>query len=56
MRWINGVEKACNAKLLKLTDAKVRCIGNEQSRDFVNGTNDILNVVELTGNFFDAKI
>ena len=34
-RWLDG---ACNARLLGLRDAKVKCINREQWKNFVNGT------------------
>ena len=36
-RWLNGVEKACDARALELRDAKVMCMDREQGKDLVNG-------------------
>ena len=37
--WLNGAKTECDARLLELTDAKVKCMGVEQWREFVNITN-----------------
>ena len=54
-RWFGGVKKACNARLLELSDAKVMCIEREQCRDFVKGTNGGLNVKIITNDTLHAK-
>ena len=36
-RWLDGLKKACNSRLLELRDAIVKCMNRESRRDFVNG-------------------
>ena len=37
---LDGINKACVARVLELRDAMVTCMGREHLRDLVNGEND----------------
>ena len=43
-RWLDGVKKACSARLQELRDAEVSCMDREQWRVFVNGARVGVNV------------
>ena len=48
-------KKACIAKSLELSDAKVMCMDRKQWRHFLNDTNDVVNVQGVTKNVFYAR-
>ena len=48
LRWLVGFKKVCIARLLELTDAKMKCRSRQQGRDFLKGANSGMSVHSMT--------
>ena len=51
----DGIRKACEARLLELRDAKVKCMDRGQWKNFMHSVKGDMNVYSKTDHTFDAK-